>query len=382
MENKKKNSFEKIFGICSYSINGGAIAIFYDLLTSLGINKLLIHEELKGSFKNASGISFLSFSTISKSPATWFNFLLKYYQTTLTIYKSTREYNMVIANDFVSLIYILPNKLFKKLDVYYFCHGAFRSTWFNRNILSWFINYSTNIVVVSSLYLKRDLIEMGVKSKKIHLIYNGIQEPKIIEQSVDDCQSGVIKMCTVGQIQFQKGQDLFIEAIHNLNSKGYKIIGTIIGQIVEGNFYEALKKQSSLATEKNIIVFRSEPEHQKVMELMSTQDAIICLSRYRETLPTVLLEAMALKKAIIGTKVGGIPEVIDNSENGYLIDPNNVSQLEEAILKLTDLDCSTRFGEKGYQIFKTKFNRETFLEQHRLLIEKQITYQITKTNRK
>lgn len=380
MENKAKISFEKVFGICSYSINGGAIAIFYDLLTSLGINKLIIHEELKGSIKSASGISFLSFSSISKSPATWLNFLLKYWQTTLSIYKATKECNMVIANDFVSLIYILPNKLFKKLDVYYFCHGAFRNTWFNRNILSRFINYSSNTIVVSSLYLKSDLIGMGVRSKKIHLIYNGIQEPKIIEQPVVDYQVGVRKMCIVGQIQFQKGQDLFIEAIHNLNSKGHKIIGTIIGQVVENNFYDELKKMSSLAPEKNLIVFRSEPEHQKVMELMCAQDAIICLSRYRETFPTVLLEAMALKKAIIGTKVGGIPEIIDNSENGYLIDPNDVSQLEEAILKLTDSNHSTRLGEKGYLLFRNKFNRETFLEQHRVLIEKRLTFNDTNRN--
>lgn len=379
-EKSNQSTSKKIYGICTYHIYGGAVVIFQDLLMSLGIKKCILNEKLRNTENDTLGVDYIPTLLISKSPRTWFKFMFKYFQTSFSIYKNTKEYSMVIANDFVSLLYIFPHKIFKKLEVYYFCHSSFRDTRVNRKILSRFVNYFADTIVVPSLYLKNDLIKMGINASKIHCVYNGIKEPKL-PPNVHGVNSGQrLNVCIVGIIQDLKGQDIFIEAIKNLNNNGYHIVGNIVGPVGEENFYEELKKNTVDAERKQIIIFRGALDHQSTIEFMNTQDVIVCLSKYREVLAIVLLEAMSLRKPVIGTRIGGIPEVISDNVNGYLIDPCNSQQLEHAILELMKIENRTKLGEMGYKLFKSKFNRETFLEQHQLLIEGRIQNQIEKPN--
>lgn len=378
MIQRTDTAFKKIYGICSYNVYGGAMVIFQDLLSSLGIKKCFLNENLKNSKKDSFEVDYISIHLISKSPLTWFKFMFKYFQTSFLVYKKSKEYSMALANDFVSLLYIFPHKIFKKLDAIYFCHVAFRDTAFNKIILSRFINYSSEVIVVPSLYLKKELINMGVKDSKIQCIYNGIKELSLLKDFKNDSLNAEMKLCMVGLIQHQKGHDIFIEAIKNLNRDGYYIKGTIVGQIGESKYFEELKNQSAVAEQMQIIIFKGGLDHQSTIEFMQTQDVVISLSRYRETLPTVLLEAMALRKAIIGTNIGGIPEIIADGENGYLIDSDNISQLEHAILELTDPERRLKLGESGYNLFRSKFNRETFINQHKLLIQECYQKQVEK----
>lgn len=370
MTQKLNNSIsEKIFGICTYPIYGGGVIIFQELMLSLGVEKCFLNEKIKKAGHNFSGVNYISFHLISKSPSTWLKFLLHYFQMSFSIYNETKKCKMVIANDLVSLLYISPHKVLKKLDVYYFCHGAFRNTWFNRHILSRFINCFACIVVVPSLYLMKEITDMGVDPTKIHCIYNGIKDSGLPAMNPGENRDGKLKVGIVGIIQDLKGQDIFIEAIKNLNHNGHPVVGSIVGPIGEEPFYEELKRKAGEAEQKQIIRFIGALDHQSTLEFMNSQDVIISASKYMESLGIVLIEAMSLKKPVIGTRVGGIPEVIVDNETGYLIEPNNIRQLEEAILKMIEPETRKNLGEMGYKQYKTKFSREIFLKQHRILIE-------------
>jgi glycosyltransferase involved in cell wall biosynthesis len=76
-------------------------------------------------------------------------------------------------------------------------------------------------------------------------------------------------------------------------------------------------------------------------------DFLVVPSIYPEAFGLVALEALACGKPVIASKVGGLPEVINN-ENGILVEPGNQKELENAIVKLA-LDPSLRFmfGESG-----------------------------------
>lgn len=376
MKNKTEPDIDRVYGICAHHIQGGSTIIFNDLLTSLGIRKRFYNSSLKGSKENQAEINFISFQPLSKSPSTWLRFLYKYIQTSYFILKNTQEYNLALANELISILYVFPHRLFRNLGIIYYCHSAFRQTKFNKMFLARFINYCTKKVVVPSLYLKDELIEMGINDSKIQCIYNGIEEFTLPYSSNNSSSSNRLTVCIVGIIQHQKGQDIFIKAINNLNQNGYQITGNIVGPIGEEDYYESLKKQTIMTEQLQTIKFVGTLDHQSLIEFMNTQDVVICLSRYRETLPTVLLEAMLLRKAIVGTNIGGIPEIITDGENGYLIDPDNVNQVQDAILKLMDQEHRMHLGESGYNLFKNKFNRETFLSQHKLLIQKCFQKQI------
>ena len=69
------------------------------------------------------------------------------------------------------------------------------------------------------------------------------------------------------------------------------------------------------------------------IRLLNQANAYI-LPSYNEGLPISILEAMSYQLPIISTKVGGIPEIVKDGVNGYLIEPGNKQQLKSAIDKL------------------------------------------------
>lgn len=86
---------------------------------------------------------------------------------------------------------------------------------------------------------------------------------------------------------------------------------------------------------------------------------IFALPSENETFGQVFIEAMACGLPVIGTNVGGIPEIINDSNNGYLIPPNNSSLLAQMIEKLLN-DRSTRnkFIKAGIKTVEEKFTAE------------------------
>jgi glycosyltransferase involved in cell wall biosynthesis len=85
-------------------------------------------------------------------------------------------------------------------------------------------------------------------------------------------------------------------------------------------------------------------------------DVVCQVSRWQEAFGWVLAEAMASKKPVIGTTVGGIPEIIQDGKSGYLIDPGSPERLAEKLTRLLGDEALRRqMGEAGCEIVKQKF---------------------------
>jgi glycosyltransferase involved in cell wall biosynthesis len=86
---------------------------------------------------------------------------------------------------------------------------------------------------------------------------------------------------------------------------------------------------------------------------------VFVLPSENETFGQVFIESMACGLPVIGTKVGGIPEIISDSYNGYLVPPNDSSILAQRIEKLlTDISIRQRFINAGIKTVQTKFTSE------------------------
>ncbi len=85
---------------------------------------------------------------------------------------------------------------------------------------------------------------------------------------------------------------------------------------------------------------------------------IVCqVSRWQEAFGWVIAEAMAYEKPIIGTMVGGIPEIIENEKSGFLVEPINPSQIAENLLRLLrEEPLRKQMGEAGCERVKAKFD--------------------------
>lgn len=88
-----------------------------------------------------------------------------------------------------------------------------------------------------------------------------------------------------------------------------------------------------------------------------------------EGLPRVILEAMALSKPVIASRVGGIPDLVKDGENGFLFEVGNVRQLAEKLRALLqNREMAIKMGEHGRQLVQNQFSNEKYLQNYLQMI--------------
>lgn len=226
---------------------------------------------------------------------------------------------------------------------------------------------STKIVAVSK-HTKSDLEKWEkIKSEKIIIIYNGIPQfpeyqlknlnKKIrFELGIDDNNMIV---GSVGRLEAQKNYDLLIKAASIMCQKIANVKFVIIGDGSKRLELEKLIREQGL---QNRIILAGWKTN--IIDYIKNFDIFVMTSNF-EGMPIVLLEAMATKKPIIATNVGGVPEMIESGKNGNIVLSHNPVQFADEIQNLlTDKSSLKRYGENGYQIFANKFTVEKMIQQY------------------
>jgi glycosyltransferase involved in cell wall biosynthesis len=119
----------------------------------------------------------------------------------------------------------------------------------------------------------------------------------------------------VGRIIKTKGIDILIEAVAKLKNKdGFHLL--IIGPITDDHYYHQLQDQITQLNVKNMVTI-DQLNRKDVIAAFHACDIFVLPTR-GEVFGIVLAEAMAAGKVVIGTKVGGIPDLIKDKQNGFL----------------------------------------------------------------
>ena len=150
-----------------------------------------------------------------------------------------------------------------------------------------------------------------------------------------------------------KGQRYLIEAAHLVVQKIPDARFVILGEGELREHLEHLVREHHL--EKHVLLpgFRTD-----VIGCIKGFDLFV-MSSVTEGLGTSLLDAMACRKAIVGTRAGGIPEVVDEGRTGLLVEPRDPHQLADAILRLIqDEAMRKRMAEAGYARVRERFTVE------------------------
>jgi glycosyltransferase involved in cell wall biosynthesis len=212
---------------------------------------------------------------------------------------------------------------------------------------SWVDVWISNSYAGKEISIKREKFP----ADKIEVIHNGIDLSKYKRIPDDD----------IGRLKKHYGikdNDMVIGEVANLRSmKGHVDIINAIPTLIEKHknvkFFFAGEDASNgeiarYAEEKNVdkyIIFAGFCNN--IPEILSLFDIFILPSLW-EGLPTAIIEAMAMGLPIISTKVGGIPELIDNAKNGILIEPKSPQQIASAILYLLEnKDLAKSMGERN-----------------------------------
>lgn len=181
--------------------------------------------------------------------------------------------------------------------------------------------------------------DMKKKIKKIHdreifVIPNGIDLNVFEGLSKEELRKkfGLNKtekiILYVGRLLHIKGLIYLIEAVKNINEKNKRLL--LVGYGDDRKHLENLVKKLKI---ENIVTFVGKVPNKEVFEYMVASDVLV-LPSLSEGFPNVILEAMASGLPIIATKVGGIPKIVNNEVNGFLVDPKNPTQIVETLLQL------------------------------------------------
>ncbi|MDD3284446.1 MAG: glycosyltransferase family 4 protein [Patescibacteria group bacterium] len=188
------------------------------------------------------------------------------------------------------------------------------------------IHKSPDIITAISYFLANRAIKLGVDEKDIYVIPNGVDFSKI-PQNIDKVKNRVL---CVARLSWEKGIDYLVKAWKELIVQIPDAKLVLVG---EGNKrYEIEKLIKDLNLESSIEL-KGNLSHEKTLIEISKSEVFVCPS-LAEGLGIVFIEAQACNVSVIGTKVGGIPDIIVNNENGLLIESKNSEQITNSIIKL------------------------------------------------
>lgn len=219
-----------------------------------------------------------------------------------------------------------------------------------------FLSKFTNKVIVVSQAVKRFYHEeVGLPENKIEVVYNGVDLEKFskrvdIEKKKEELNipqdSKVVGI--IGRLHPQKGHEYFLKAAAIVTREIPSVRFLIIG---EGTLRDELEKMADRLGLADKTLFTG--QRRDIAEILSVLD-ISVLSSLREGFSITVLESMASGLPVVVTDVGGNREVVEESQTGFIVPPENVGALAAAIARiLKDENLARRMGERAHERVKS-----------------------------
>lgn len=236
--------------------------------------------------------------------------------------------------------------------------------------------YSKRVKIFSQRYVDLNIVlserskqfmvhKYGMDPGKMRVVPNGVPIPEKLpidkSEAVRD-SLGIRKnssvITAISEITERKGIDLLIQAFDLLIQKKLPAQLLVIG---EGPLKRQLQKRYRHLEESHDIHFLG---YQKdVRPYLSISDLFV-LPSLGEELPLSILEAMASGVPVIATDVGGIPEIIEHGESGWLVKPGEVRKLTSALSYLMDdKRMAQRLADNALHLVKARFSLSAMVNQ-------------------
>jgi Glycosyltransferase len=204
-----------------------------------------------------------------------------------------------------------------------------------------------------------------VETDKLFYVYNGIKslnntKPILLERESDK----KYRLVCVASISERKGQRVLLEALTQIDKSILSQIElTFVGDGLLRNELEEFVKFKAL--DENV-------KFKGVLKDVSgilTSSNIFILPSLDEGFPISILEAMSLKLPIISTNVAGIPEMVKEGYNGYVINPGSLAELKDILNKLPEFNFE-ELGCNSLEYFNAKFTIEKMISEYSILFKK------------
>ena len=229
--------------------------------------------------------------------------------------------------------------------------------------------YADKIVTVSQAVANHIKQSPFIKDSQVEVIYNGVDnavyypmDASSIREKFDIAQDALV-IGMIGRVNAIKGQNDFIEAVEPLLEKNEQAVAFLAGGVFPGEEWRLEELDKRIASSSVVSQIHRIDYYDKTSELYNMFDIFVLPSIKPDSLPTVVLEAMACSKPVVGYNNGGIAEMVVDDKSGCLVKPNRPQELSNAISLLLDSsEKREQFGREGYQRQKELFSLDSYIK--------------------
>lgn len=213
---------------------------------------------------------------------------------------------------------------------------------------------------------------MSVPAGKTRVIYDAIEAPTVDMaacNAVVRMELGVPNGCTligmVARVSRQKDYytlaDSAVAVLRRFPNARFLVVGdNSLVDLNRSHYKEVGRKLDELGIRDKFIFTGHRTD---VPRLIAAMD-ICVLCTHKEGFPLSILETMAMRKPVVATAVGGIPEIIVPDVTGYLHQHGNSKELADAVISLIEDPVKAhRIGEAGYEHVRQNYSRQKFVDE-------------------
>ena len=285
--------------------------------------------------------------------------------------------DLIWTNSVKALFFLSISKKFNGLTIGFYAH-----TWGLKNQFVWWqrliIKRSADIVFVVSEPTQKAMTSWGVAQNKIHVVFPAMDFHRLKKNPSSSTINHLKKnhsdfhILVPGSLLYAKGQHTVLGALNHLKHRNSarRYIAWLAGDTGIGDTsgyvqrLRTLTETYGLKDDVHFLGWRND-----IPDLMCCADVIV-LPSHTEGMPLVIQEAIMLKRPVIATNVGGIPDLIDDARTGFIVSVDDEITLADKIQFIAesgiDLDAMVR---RAYEHYTTRFDGENQLNRFRSAIE-------------
>lgn len=177
---------------------------------------------------------------------------------------------------------------------------------------------------------------------RFHIVRCGIDPATYSPRPME--RSGPLRILTVGRLHPIKGYDVLLDACGRLKREGVEFEVEMIG---DGPMRARLESQIARLKLAGCVRLVGAVDQDRIGEHYDRAD-IMVISSFMEGVPVVLMEAMAKELGVVSTRVGGVPELVDDGTSGFLVAPGSSAALADGIRRYAvDRSLCRAHGKTG-----------------------------------
>jgi sugar transferase (PEP-CTERM/EpsH1 system associated) len=228
------------------------------------------------------------------------------------------------------------------------------------------------VVAVGEAVRQALIVNEGIPAPRIQVVYNGVDFEQFAHRPAErDCvrrELGLaddeLVVIQVARLDYLKDHQTAIRTLGRVCRSLPRVRLVLVGEGPEMPRIEAQIQEKGLAGRVLFVGLRKD-----VPRLLQAADLFL-LTSTSEGIPLTVIEAMATGLPVVSTRVGGLPEMLEDGESGFLAPAGDDAGLASAILRLSgDPDFRKRVGQRGRERALASFSEANMVERYRALYQ-------------